>query len=143
MKSSGVSLCRRPRGTARKFAYYRGSLKEPIAGSRTPSKLRHFSESPFVEWRSCSNQGCGVHILPGPGARGPGPGADIANGPQSCVLPVSFLSALAGKQPQPCGPTGALALDVSFRLPAHSRLPIHTPEPGEGFQLEKCGLIGL
>lgn len=45
-------------------------FREPIAGSRTPSKLRHFSESPFVEWRSCSNQGCGVHILLGPGARG-------------------------------------------------------------------------
>lgn len=77
-----------------------------------------------------------VHVLPGPRAQGPG---------QTLLMDhrCSFLSALAGKQPQPCGPTGALALDVFFGLPGHSRLPINTVEPGEGFQLEKCGLIGL
>lgn len=48
VKSSGVSLCRRPQGACKEIWILPWKFKESIAGSGTPSKSRHFSESPFV-----------------------------------------------------------------------------------------------
>lgn len=70
--------------------------------------------------------------------------ADIANGSQISVLLMCLLSQpLRENSLSPLCPTGALSSDIFFRLPGHSGQPTRIVEPGEGFPLEKCRLIGL